>query len=72
MIVVKTCRPAGALLGARKAAMSDESLRQDILDELEFGPCVDASRIGVAEQGRMVRPPSAKTATSSRWVEPDQ
>ncbi|MBN9305467.1 MULTISPECIES: hypothetical protein [unclassified Devosia] len=52
--------------------MSDESLRQDILDELEFGPCVDASRIGVAEQGRMVRPPSAKTATSSRWVEPDQ
>lgn len=50
LIVVKTCRPAGALLGAMEAAISGECLRQDILDELEFEPRLDASRIGVAEQ----------------------
>src|SRR5271170_3715740 len=31
-----------------EVAMSDMSLRQNVLDELEFDPAVDATKIGVA------------------------
>ena len=34
--------------------MSDNSLKQDILDELEFEPRVDASKIGVSVQDGIV------------------
>jgi len=41
--------------------MSDNSLKQDIIDELEFEPRVDATKIGVAVENGVV--------TLSGWVE---
>ncbi|HVX73277.1 MAG: BON domain-containing protein [Devosia sp.] len=41
--------------------MGDSSLKQDIIDELEFEPRVDATKIGVAVDGGIV--------TLSGWVE---
>ena len=34
--------------------MSSNQLRQDIIDELEFEPSIDASKIGVAVEGGVV------------------
>jgi len=34
--------------------MSDMSLRQDVIDELEFEPSLDAANIGVASQNGVV------------------
>jgi hypothetical protein len=38
--------------------MGDKQLHQDILDELEFEPSVDAARIGVAVEHGVVLPSS--------------
>lgn len=40
--------------GETETAMSDSALKQDILDELEFEPRVDASKIGVTVQDGIV------------------
>jgi osmotically-inducible protein OsmY len=45
----------------RKTAMSDNTLRQDILDELEFEPSVDATTVGVAVRDGVV--------TLTGWLE---
>lgn len=38
----------------RKDKMSDQSLRQDVIDELEFEPSLDAANIGVAVENGIV------------------
>src|SRR6516225_7440021 len=38
----------------RSGAMGDKQLHQDILDELEFEPSIDAARIGVAVEHGVV------------------
>ena len=47
--------------------MSELQLRQDVLDELEFEPSVDAAHIGVAvEKGLEQRPVGRRLASGRR------
>ena len=45
---------SAVMVAAKEARMSDKSLQQDILDELDFEPSVNAAHIGVAVNNGVV------------------